>query len=233
LRPHDSKARAAWYSLGFVLRGAAARYLDVQVNELDVGLRAVNNGGSYSAQVFMSDALANGAGYSSHLGQPTVFKELLDHADAWGADLEGHGEGGTVCDSACYDCLLDYRNMPYHGLLDWRLALDMVDLLRGRTPPEGRWREVRDVAVRKFSAGNLGFAEHVGANGLPYVSDGSLAVLPIHPLVNGDENYRSEEVAEVVDELEADGVDVHITDYFNLLRRPAWVYRQALELLPA
>jgi DEAD/DEAH box helicase domain-containing protein len=26
-------------------------------------------------------------------------------------------------------CLRDYRNLPYHGLLDWRLALDMARLM--------------------------------------------------------------------------------------------------------
>ncbi len=176
----------------------------------------------------MSDALANGAGYSSHLGQPDVFQELLDETDQWGNQLTTHGEGGRICDSACYDCLLDYRNMLYHGLLDWRLALDMVDLLRGRTPPEERWRDVRELAVRKFCGGNLGFSEAATENGFVYATDESLAVLPIHPLISAHENYRSEPVAEAVDSLEADGMTVHITDYFNLLRRPAWVYQQAL-----
>ncbi len=228
LHPGTSKARAAWYSLGFLLRGAAARFLDVQVNELDVGLRGVRAGTTYSAQLFVSDALANGAGYSSHLGQPDVFQELLDETDQWGNQLTTHGEGGRICDSACYDCLLDYRNMLYHGLLDWRLALDMVDLLRGRTPPEERWRDVRELAVRKFCGGNLGFSEAATENGFVYATDESLAVLPIHPLISAHENYRSEPVAEAVDSLEADGMTVHITDYFNLLRRPAWVYQQAL-----
>jgi DEAD/DEAH box helicase domain-containing protein len=29
------------------------------------------------------------------------------------------------CDSSCYDCLQQYRNMNYHGLLDWRLGLSL------------------------------------------------------------------------------------------------------------
>jgi hypothetical protein len=230
LHPGTSKARAAWYSLGFLLRGAAARFLDVQVNELEVGLRGVRAGSSYTAQLFMSDALANGAGYSSHLGQPSVFRDLLDETDEWGTRLATHGEGGRICDSACYDCLLDYRNMLYHGLLDWRLALDMLDLLRARTPPEERWLEVRELALRKFCGGNLGFAEATTVGGLGYATDGSLAILPVHPLISTHENYRSEPVAEAVDGLESDGMNVHITDYFNLLRRPAWVYQQSLAI---
>jgi len=30
------------------------------------------------------------------------------------------------CDTSCNLCLRDFHNLPYHGLLDWRLALDMV-----------------------------------------------------------------------------------------------------------
>jgi hypothetical protein len=29
------------------------------------------------------------------------------------------------CDSACYDCLRDFNNSGIHGLLDWRLAVDV------------------------------------------------------------------------------------------------------------
>ena len=229
LRPGDPKTRAAWYSLGFLLRGAAARYLDVQVGELDVGLRAVSVGGSYTAQIFMSDALANGAGYSSHLGQPEIFRNLLDHADAWAAELDTHGGGGQICDSACYDCLLDYRNMAYHGLLDWRLALDMIDVLRGRALTESRWTPVRDSGLQRFCAGNLGFSPEIAPGGLPCAADSQLVVIPIHPLTSTDDNYMPEPVAEAVDALEAEGRGVVLTDYFNMLRRPAWVYQQALE----
>src|SRR5262249_31345828 len=34
------------------------------------------------------------------------------------------------CDTSCNLCLRDFYNLPYHGLLDWRLAFDMVDMLR-------------------------------------------------------------------------------------------------------
>ena len=33
------------------------------------------------------------------------------------------------CDTSCNSCLRDYRNLPYHGILDWRLALDMARLI--------------------------------------------------------------------------------------------------------
>jgi DEAD/DEAH box helicase domain-containing protein len=33
------------------------------------------------------------------------------------------------CDQACYACLFRFGNQPYHGLLDWRLGLDVLCLL--------------------------------------------------------------------------------------------------------
>ena len=32
------------------------------------------------------------------------------------------------CDTSCNRCLRDYYSLAYHGLLDWRLALDMARL---------------------------------------------------------------------------------------------------------
>ena len=45
-----------------------------------MGLRPVYADGLLSAQVFLADALDNGAGYASELGRPEVFKRILDEA---------------------------------------------------------------------------------------------------------------------------------------------------------
>ena len=230
LRPDKPQRRAAWYSLGFLLRGAAARYLDVQIDELDVGLRAVSIAGEYQAQLFLSDVLANGAGYCTHLGHAAQFTELLDHADTWGTKLSAHGEAGALCDSACYDCLRDYRNMPYHGLLDWRLALDMLDLLRGRNLAPTRWDPVRDIALARFCDGLEDYELDAAPGGLPAARDGDDWIIPLHPLMDADESHLAEHAAEAKVELEAEGSTVFLTDYFNLLRRPSWVYTHALAL---
>ena len=34
------------------------------------------------------------------------------------------------CDSSCYACLRSYANMVLHNLLDWRLGLDLANLMR-------------------------------------------------------------------------------------------------------
>lgn len=223
LRPDTAARRGAWYSLGFLLRGAAARLLEVQTNEIEVGVRAVRVDGTLTAQLFLSDSLANGAGYCTHLGKRSVMTDLLDKADEWGHDLDGHESAGKTCDSACYDCLKDYRNMHYHGLLDWRLALDLLDVLRGRAfDPDSRWRDLTEGAMRSFAVG-FGFTQRT-LGGLPAATLDDLSVIATHPLEDDDPSMTSERVAEALLSAEGEGLTPQPRDAFNILRRPAWVY---------
>ena len=76
--PLRVEGRAALYSLGFMLRRAAAVRLDVSDSELKIGLRTTRDAaGAVIGQIFISDTLENGAGYSTHLGEPAEFEALL------------------------------------------------------------------------------------------------------------------------------------------------------------
>src|SRR5262249_32666968 len=128
--------RAAWYSLAFFLRVAAAAELDVDTLELDAGFRTYDRQGLPFAQAFLSDKLENGAGYCQWLSEhdPILnlnrFELLLRQADPNHPDsiAERWLTPGRAheCDTSCNVCLRDFYNLPYHGLLDWRLALDMA-----------------------------------------------------------------------------------------------------------
>ena len=37
-------------------------------------------------------------------------------------------EHKSGCTSSCYDCIRDYSNQDVHGILDWRLGLDIARL---------------------------------------------------------------------------------------------------------
>jgi hypothetical protein len=128
--PTTVEGRAAWYSFAFWLRVAAAAYLDVDALELEAGFRSLEQNNQTVGQAFLCDKLENGAGYCRFLAQPREFQQLMDAADpnvpnSIASQWIGHG---SECDTSCNICLRDYQNLAYHGLLDWRLALDMARL---------------------------------------------------------------------------------------------------------
>ncbi len=135
LNPVVVEARAAWYSFGFLLRRAAASWLDVNEDELNLGIETILDYdipfSPPSARLFMSDDLDNGAGYCSHLGEPERFEELLRFT----TDPQGQFLGKIVaerhraaCEASCHRCMRGYGNMVFHPLLDWRTGLDMARL---------------------------------------------------------------------------------------------------------
>lgn len=136
--PTTLEGRAAWFSFAFWLRTVASAHLDIDPEELQSGTRTYQSNGSPFAEAFLCDKLENGAGYCEFLGQPEVFSVLLEHADP-NSTPNGQESIATKwldashlgCDTSCNKCLRDYNNMPYHGLLDWRLALDMARIASG------------------------------------------------------------------------------------------------------
>jgi hypothetical protein len=134
VNPETAVGRAAWISLAFFLRVAAAVELDVDTLELEAGFRTYGPPGQPLAQAFLCDKLENGAGYCRWLAEPGNFLRVLGQADpnqagSLAARWLAAAHAGE-CDTSCNLCLRDFYNMPYHGLLDWRLALDMAEMLR-------------------------------------------------------------------------------------------------------
>ena len=135
--PAQIEGRAAWYSLSFFLRVAASAELDVDPTELSAGFRAINRNDTPVGQAFLSDKLENGAGYCRWFGNPEHFQLLLDQAKSDKPESLAHlwmkDTHNNECDTSCNTCLRDFHNLPYHGLLDWRLALDMARLAASST----------------------------------------------------------------------------------------------------
>jgi hypothetical protein len=150
--PMTVEGRAAWFSFAFWLRIAAGSHLDVDPLELQSSFRSTS-GSLYGSertvigQAFLCDQLENGAGYCQYLGQPQEFQALLREGNVtqpgsiaakWASSSSVNGpytSHATECDTSCNLCLRDYSNQAYHGLLDWRLALDMARLAASSSVP--------------------------------------------------------------------------------------------------
>jgi hypothetical protein len=233
--PRTPQGRAALYSLAFMLRRAAAVYLDVQDYELKAGIRSQEDPalGSVIGQVFLSDTLENGAGYATHIGTPAATQELLEMiaqptAREFHDRLVAHPHAG-VCDTSCPDCLRSYSNLAYHNLLDWRLAVDMAQLALDPNVPlllsSPRWSRVADLAAITLEAARPGYGR-ITVAGLPALTNGVEAIIVTHPLWRTDRALLGPELAAAWDEAERGRrlrVDPQrsFISVFEALRRPA------------
>ena len=77
LAPTRVEARAAWISFGFLLRNAASRLLDIESNELRVGVFPQPHPDGVSGTAFLADRLANGA------GTPLTWDRMLKSFYGW------------------------------------------------------------------------------------------------------------------------------------------------------
>lgn len=228
LRPFDPGRRGAWYSLGFLLRAEAARQLDIGTAELTVGYSVRHVDGRTHVETFLADALENGAGYCTRLGQPDQLASLLDGTDRFAEELSKppHNE----CDSSCPDCLRDFTNLVFHPLLDWRLGRDLLDLLLDRNLDTNRWAEDERLLAEAFAEDFFGNARRLDG-GAWCVHGEANTVIIRHPFESPTETGDVEGLtltdrmdrAYVEAEDLAGGAPIRFVSSFDLQRRPGWV----------
>lgn len=228
--------KAAYYSAAFILRFVAAEELDVDPDELDISnVRQVElPSGTKAGEIIINDHLANGAGFTAWL--ESNWRAVLDTATSLneprnttiGALIsEDHK---IACDSSGYDCLRNYRNMAFHGLLDWRLGISFLRSLHSpgfacgldgdfSLPELDGWLDLaarlRDSFTRSFNTAARDFGP------LPGFEVGGRQVIIIHPLWD---LVQPTGLLERATEACGPG-EVRALDTFNLMRRQGWAYR--------
>jgi DEAD/DEAH box helicase domain-containing protein len=132
-------AVAALASFAEFLKLAIAFQLDVSPDEFRVGRQPVAVGDGRTEQIFIADALENGAGYARLASEPANLEAWLDlHYTRENKRWHEAAHRGS-CDRSCPDCLRNYGNRFSHGLLDWRLALDLAEIALGKPLDLARW----------------------------------------------------------------------------------------------
>jgi DEAD/DEAH box helicase domain-containing protein len=227
--PLRVEGRAALYSFGFMLRRTAAVRLDVSDSELKIGLRTtVDTSGAVIGQIFISDTLENGAGYSTRLGEPAEFEALLQSLA--GPDVLGRlslraqpADHGAACQTSCHDCMRDYSNLAYHSILDWRLGLDMARLALDATTPIDfspvYWTGVPNLAIQRLHDALPG-STLMNLAGLPTVGLGRRAVIASHPLWDVRPASLHTSLAAAQAAAGAAGLTPEFRSTFMLIRRP-------------
>lgn len=236
--------RAAYYTLSFLIQRAIASRLDVDPTEIDV-VEIISKSGRLG-EVCLADEKINGSGFVADFYNnfDEYTQRILEGGDVYFKQMLSNNHINS-CDSSCYKCLKTYRNMPYHGLLDWRLGIALFRIMVDGAYKAGEdgnfdYPELKgwkDAAKDRLTALNEGFYRtnpfnlEVSSQGIPYLFDPTGRRKPIfasHPLWSG-----VKETAVLADALlEADILhnttlsesNVVVIDTFNLLRRTSNCY---------
>ena len=238
LRFESQGVRAAFYTLSFILQRAIASKLDVDPREIDV-VDPVKF--DRMGRITLADEQLNGSGFVNDLfthfdeyvnrilnGKDDFFRKMLS---------KEHIEN---CDSSCYECLSNYNNMPYHGLLDWRLGISLFRLLVDNTYNVGLNGnfDYPELVDWKQRASNLllSLNESFDLSGvlcdsgpIPYLKrEGEKSIFAVHPLWKTD--GTNELLAEAVFDAGIDSDDYITIDTFNMLRRIGTCYEYITKL---
>jgi hypothetical protein len=256
--------RAAWYSAATILQRAIALELDVDSLAIEIASvhKYLSASGEQGAELYLADDHPNGAG-------------LVEWANSnWTNILQGilNGSGpasrlGLLIRDECKrsqsenlawrspDILLKgFRNRQLHGLIDWRLGLELLAAMQdkgyipGLTPLFDGW----NLGLPTWSqlAGTLAdnYCTAFGAADLRRVTSpegiqgwieadpsGAPAMLYVvsHPLWKLDPSVKDNTSSALSKWSSVIGVQgVVALDSFNLSRRMSWV-RRSLSLFPA
>ncbi|WP_135503049.1 DEAD/DEAH box helicase [Roseovarius aestuariivivens] len=222
-------AASAIASFSELTKLALATELDIDPEEFRTGRQRwrirVGEVEIDTEQVFIADKLENGAGYSRWASKPKNMERALSNfvatvAPKWEDETHSHD-----CDRSCPDCLRSYSNRFIHGMLDWRLALDLSDLALGKELQLGRWLEgpEDDIAIAfKAFADTAGMPVEIdyGA-GLTAIVNGKKALLLGHPLWHTREGLWQPRQREARDELRAKGIEAKFVDVRDFAYRTA------------
>jgi len=262
LNPFDPDAqgvRAAYYSAAFILQRALAEKLDIDPTEIEVADIArrstINN--EWVGEITLADEAANGSGFVEDLNKNLIhghnfFEKILNpekESTFFGSILS---TDHRKCKSACYKCLQVYRNMPYHGLLDWRLGISLLRVMYDKdysagadgvfeTPELTDWMEDARLLRNNFFESFFGqygevfemIDDQVEDNTPPmiYNCNANRMYIIVNPLWNRhipSDNIIGQAVAVAAQK----GVikdDCIFIDTFNLVRRPGWCYEKIIQ----
>lgn len=237
-------AKAAYYSGAFLLRKIAAINFDIDPDEIVLNsLRAVEHATGHVGEIVLSDNLPNGAGFVAEMHQN--LKGLLEECTGSAgtshkafADLIGESHR-KACDTSCPACLRQFRNMQYHGLLDWRLGVAMLRLLLegdkfscaldgdfNKFPELADWKTIaareRDRLCSSFRSPAAEWETRQFGELPGFLIAGRRPGLMIHPLWS--KGSPAGVLAEAIADAEQFGDDVILADSFNVPRRMSWAY---------
>ena len=252
--------KSSLFSAAFLLRSVFTQQQDVDNSELEVlGLRHyTNEDGSKVTGFSYGDKLSNGSGFSQKLNDnlSEYINLCLDPTGNFNGEIVQFvidllsKENQENCDVADYTNLLNYRNKRFHPLLNWRLGVSYLRILRG---DEGEVEKVinADSSLPEFGAfyGKDTWLEGIGAQleefkeeyninseliidfKLPFLQCKApfenKIIIPYYPLWNKESLKNNPLIKKILHEL--DNEEIIFIDSFNLANRPGDCYEKLIK----
>lgn len=250
--------KAAIYSAAFILRSAFTQHQDIDNSELEVlGLREYPIDNSKKVTGFAyADKLPNGSGFTQKLS------ENLDKYIQLCLNKEGKIDTETLqfivdllspenqekCDAADYTNLLNYGNKRFHPLLNWRLGISFLRILRanpadiesllnadsklpefGSYYGEKTWLKGIGKQLKEFVKEYSINADLIDESTLPYLQfkKENKIIIPLHPLWSVDTIENNPLVKEILKDYKAN--EIIYIDTFNLSNRPGDCYEKLIQ----
>ena len=230
VKQHSTKA--ALLSFGEFFKMAAASYLDVVPNEFTVGLqqRTVSGYDCRTFRLFISDSLENGSGLTKIISERHRFLSAIRH------HRDGNKETGkkgvnwfeavhrNSCDNSCANCLRTYGNISNHHMLDWRLAIDVADLILGKDLELNIW-QVEAIKLANSFVNNINKKQtdytlkcKILSKGFPIIWNTAThkAILVSHPLWHHEklnqiqEDMKHEAFLDIAENIKLEFIDVRL-----------------------
>ena len=261
--PSSLGVKGAFYSAAFILQRVLADELDVDPTEIEIAELTTKEISSNrrTGVITLSDELPNGSGFVRELFEQFITLSstgVLESNSFLGKILNTQTTSQKYvknmlskshrlfCQDACYECLKVFRNMHYHGILDWRLGITLLrmigsDYKNGREycvgidgnfnyPELEDWldevRSIRDNFVASFEGfspvDNIVLSSW-GNKSFPALKNRGRIILIVHPFWDYKNPHFG--LAEAVALANDMGNDTPLfIDTFNLSRRAGWCY---------
>lgn len=241
--------RAAYYSAAFLLQRILADKLDVDPMEIEIAeitrKPLEDETERFVAEIILTDELANGSGFVRKLKEEyeEILKSVFSSPDRKYVENILSESHRANCSEACYDCLKVFRNMSYHGLLDWRLGVGLLRILYDSNYQSGTdgifesyielfdWQQtaysLAEELVISFPEINLD-----DSFDLPVLEKNEASIfIIIHPFWQVEDlkvnNWLTKTVFEIKKKYPS--CEFRYIDTFNLQRRIGWCYEQIIK----
>lgn len=214
--------KAGLLSFGFLFRRIATQMLDIDSNEIQIGIRSRIMDQGIVGEVFLSDQLINGAGYAKHLDNSGFVERIID--DIAINQKEIPNLLNHNCDSSCYRCLRTYDNMIYHPILNWRLGIDLAKVMQDSNfiPSlyDEEWNNLISKSVKALSKMDKeGYVAEENFHTVTFDYGKNVTCIIKHPYLNNN----AQSLLNYQNKLLREGYEVKIFDAFDLLHRPEWI----------